>query len=71
MTRSAREENRDLGPAQPARLDAPRVAAGHGYGNFKSPFETVPVIKEVMIARGVTPPPPMPRADAKGCEAPN
>lgn len=48
-----------------------RVAEGHRYGNFKPSFETVAAIKEVMIARGVTPPPPMPRVDVKGYEAPN
>src|SRR6185295_10261403 len=36
-----------------------RVAEGHRYGNFKPSFETVAAIKEVMIAHGVTPPPPM------------
>ena len=48
-----------------------RVAEGHRYGNFKPSFETVAAIKEVMIARGVTPPPPMQRVDVKGYEAPN
>lgn len=48
-----------------------RVAEGHRFGNFKPSFETVAAIKEVMIARGVTPPPPMPREDVKGYEAPN
>lgn len=48
-----------------------RVAEGHRFGNFKPSFETVAAIKEVMIARGVTPPPPMERVDVKGYEAPN
>lgn len=48
-----------------------RVAEGHRFGNFKPSFETVDAIKEVMIARGVTPPPPMPRVELKGYENPN
>jgi ankyrin repeat protein len=47
-----------------------RVAEGHRFGNFKPSFETVAAIHEVMLARGVTPPPPMPRQDVKGYEAP-
>lgn len=48
-----------------------RIAEGHRFGNFKPSFETVAAIKEVMIARGVTPPPPIPRQELKGYEAPN
>jgi uncharacterized protein len=46
-----------------------RIAEGHRYGNFKPSFETVAAIKEVMLAHGVTPPPPMPVAPVKGYEA--
>jgi uncharacterized protein len=45
-----------------------RVAEGHRFGNFKPSFETTAAIKEIMIARGVTPPPPMPRLEVKGYE---
>jgi ankyrin repeat protein len=45
-----------------------RIAEGHRFGNFKPSFETVAAIKEVMIANGVTPPPPMARAEVKGYE---
>jgi ankyrin repeat protein len=45
-----------------------RVAEGHRYGNFKPSFETVAAIKEVMLARGVTPPPPMEIQPHKGYE---
>ena len=48
-----------------------RIAEGHRFGNFKPSFETVEAIKEVMIANGVTPPPPMPVETVKGYEAPN
>ncbi|HUR58421.1 MAG TPA: ankyrin repeat domain-containing protein, partial [Opitutaceae bacterium] len=37
-----------------------RIAEGHRFGNFKPGFETVAAIKEVMLAHGVTPLPPMP-----------
>jgi uncharacterized protein len=47
------------------------VAEGHRFGNFKPSFETAAAIKEVMIAHGVTPPPPVPRQEIKGYEAPN
>jgi uncharacterized protein len=36
-----------------------RIAEGHRYGNFKPSFETVAAIKEEMLAKGVTPLPPM------------
>ena len=36
-----------------------RIAEGHRFGNFKPGFETVAAIKEVMVAHGVTPLPPM------------
>lgn len=45
-----------------------RVAEGHRFGNFKPSFETVAAIKEVMIANGVTPPPPVARVEVKGYE---
>jgi uncharacterized protein len=38
------------------------IAEGHRYGNFKPSFETIAAIKEVMLAAGITPPPPTPRA---------
>jgi len=34
------------------------IAQGYRPGNFKPSFETVEAIKKVMLARGVTPPPP-------------
>jgi uncharacterized protein len=46
-----------------------RIAEGHRYGNFKPSFETVAAIKEVMLANGVTPPPPIPPTPVKGYEA--
>ena len=46
-----------------------RIAEGHRYGNFKPSFETVAAIKAVMIANGVTPPPPIPPVPVKGYEA--
>ncbi|MGH7943886.1 MAG: ankyrin repeat domain-containing protein, partial [Opitutaceae bacterium] len=45
------------------------IAEGHRHGNFKPSFETIAVIKEVMIANGVTPPPPTPPVPVKGYEA--
>ena len=42
------------------------IAEGHRFGNFKPSFETIAAIKEVMIAAGVTPPPPAPPVPAKG-----
>ncbi len=47
------------------------VAEGHRFGNFKPSFETIAAIKEVMLAHGLTPPPPTPLAPVKGYEAPN
>jgi ankyrin repeat protein len=44
------------------------VAEGHRYGNFKPSFETVAAIKEVMLAAGVTPPPPRAPVPVKGYE---
>lgn len=46
------------------------IAEGHRYGNFKPSFETIAAIKEVMIAHGLTPPPPTPLAAVQGYEAP-
>jgi uncharacterized protein len=45
------------------------IAEGHRFGNFKPSFETVAAIKEVMLANGVTPPPPVPPVPVKGYEA--
>ena len=45
------------------------VAEGHRYGNFKPSFETIAAIKEVMIAHGITPPPPTPPIPVKGYES--
>jgi uncharacterized protein len=45
------------------------IAEGHRYGNFKPSFETIAAIQEVMIANGVTPPPPTPQIPVKGYEA--
>jgi ankyrin repeat protein len=45
------------------------VAEGHRYGNFKPSFETIAAFKEVMLAHGVTPPPPVPPVPVKGYEA--
>lgn len=42
------------------------IAEGHRFGNFKPSFETVEAIKEVMLANGVTPPPPTPPIPVKG-----
>jgi ankyrin repeat protein len=46
------------------------IAEGHRYGNFKPSFETIAAIKEVMIAHGITPPPPTPLEMVKGYESP-
>ena len=45
------------------------IAEGHRFGNFKPSFETIAAIKEVMLANGVTPPPPVPLVPVKGYEA--
>jgi ankyrin repeat protein len=45
------------------------IAEGHRFGNFKPSFETIEAIKEVMVAHGVTPPPPTPPTPVKGYEA--
>ena len=45
------------------------IAEGHRYGNFKPSFETIAAIKEVMLAHGVTPPPPTPPVPVKGYES--
>jgi ankyrin repeat protein len=42
------------------------IAEGHRYGNFKPSFETAAAIKEVMLAAGVTPPPPIAPIPVKG-----
>lgn len=42
------------------------IAEGHRFGNFKPGFETIAAIKEIMIAHGVTPPPPTPLVEEKG-----
>jgi ankyrin repeat protein len=42
------------------------IAEGHRFGNFKPSFETLAAIKEVMIANGLTPPPPTPPVPVKG-----
>jgi ankyrin repeat protein len=47
------------------------VAEGYRYGNFKPSFETIAAMKEVMLAHGVTPPPPKPPVAVQGYEAPN
>ncbi|MDO8538801.1 MAG: ankyrin repeat domain-containing protein [Opitutaceae bacterium] len=47
------------------------IAEGHRYGNFKPSFETIAAIKELMLAHGITPPPPTPQVAVKGYEAPN
>ena len=43
-----------------------RIAEGHRFGNFKPSFETVAAIKEVMLAHGVTPLPPLLPVPVKG-----
>jgi hypothetical protein len=45
------------------------IAEGHRFGNFKPSFETIAAIKEVMLANGVTPPPPTPLVPVIGYEA--
>ena len=42
------------------------VAEGHRPGNFKPSFDTLAAVKEVMIANGVTPPPPTPEIPVLG-----
>lgn len=44
------------------------IAEGHRFGNFKPSFETIAAIHEVMIANGITPPPPTPMVPVKGYE---
>ena len=39
------------------------IAEGYRPGNFKPSFETVAAIKKVMLAAGVTPPPPQGKRD--------
>lgn len=48
-----------------------QVAEGHRFGNFKPSFETIAAIKELMLAHGITPPPPTPPVPIAGYEAPN
>jgi ankyrin repeat protein len=43
-----------------------RIAEGHRFGNFKPSFETAAVLKEIMAARGVEIPPPVPRVEMQG-----
>jgi ankyrin repeat protein len=45
-----------------------RIAEGHRFGNFKPSFETVAAIKEIMLAHGVTPLPPIPPVPVRGYE---
>ena len=45
------------------------IAEGHRFGNFKPGFETIATMQEIMIARGVTPPPPTPPEAKLGYEA--
>jgi ankyrin repeat protein len=42
------------------------IAEGHRVGNFKPSPETVEAIHRVMLANGVTPPPPTPRQERPG-----
>lgn len=42
------------------------IAEGHRFGNFKPSFETIAAIHEVMLAHGITPPPPTPMTPVKG-----
>jgi ankyrin repeat protein len=42
------------------------IAEGHRFGNFKPSFETIAAIHEVMLAHGITPPPPTPMIPVKG-----
>ena len=43
-----------------------RIAEGHRFGCFKPSFETAAVLKEIMQARGVEIPPPVPRVEMQG-----
>ncbi len=40
------------------------IAEGYRVTNFKPDFETIAAVKEVMLAHGVTPPPPVPPKEA-------
>jgi ankyrin repeat protein len=42
------------------------IAEGHRVGNFKPSRDTVAAIHKVMVANGVTPPPPTPRREQPG-----
>jgi len=44
------------------------IAEGHRVGNFKPNFETIAALHRVMLAAGITPPPPTPREIRKGYE---
>lgn len=46
------------------------IAEGHRFGNFKPSFETIEAIHELLLAHGLTPPPPTPMVPVKGYEAP-
>jgi ankyrin repeat protein len=46
------------------------IAEGHRFGNFKPSFETIAAIHELLIAHGLTPPPPTPMVPVKGYENP-
>ena len=45
------------------------IAEGHRFGNFKPGFEAIATMRAIMIARGVTPPPPTPPEATLGYEA--
>jgi len=42
------------------------IAEGHRYGNFKPGFSTIAAFHEVLLAHGLTPPPPTPPVAVKG-----
>ena len=42
------------------------IAEGHRFGNFKPGFSTIAAFHEVLIAHGLTPPPPTPQVPVKG-----
>ncbi|MSU53743.1 MAG: hypothetical protein EXS41_10200 [Opitutaceae bacterium] len=44
------------------------ITEGHRFGNFKPGFEAIATMKEIMLAHGVTPPPPTPPVAVKGYE---
>ena len=58
-------------PAESITRRMASIVSAEGFrpGNFKPSAETIDAIRSVMLAAGVTPPPPTPRPDAPAAGA--